>query len=98
MCIAAWLVDASIRVRLMARYYSDDANEIYLLTHCAVVWLLRHERAAAAPVSHADLAAALCAAAHRLGATEPHEARDLRSGVGAFCIPTKDVSSVQELS
>jgi hypothetical protein len=89
MCIAARLVDAAGQLRLMARYYSDDANEIHLITHWAVLWLLRRERAENLTVSQADLAAALCAAAHQLAAEQQREARSLRSfgvtpGAAAF--------------
>jgi hypothetical protein len=66
MSLAIRLVEASAQLRQMARYYSDDANEIHALTHGAIVWILRRPRALDALASNADLAAALCASARAL--------------------------------
>lgn len=43
--MATVLVDAGDSLREIAQRYTDDLNEAHLLTHGAVVWLLRREAA-----------------------------------------------------
>ena len=70
MSMAIKLVEASTQLRQMARYYTDDLNDIHLLTHGAIVWILRGPRASEALSSSADLAAALCASARSLSQSD----------------------------
>jgi hypothetical protein len=70
MTIAIRLVEASTQLRHMARYYTDDANDIHLLTHGAIIWILQRPRCYDALISSADLAAALCASARSLSESD----------------------------
>ena len=70
MSVALWLIDAAGVLRCMAaRDYTDDANDIHLLTHGAIVVLLR-QRTLAAPPSERALAAALIVSAQELAEAE----------------------------
>ena len=70
MSVALWLIDAADTLRGMAaRDYTDDANDIHLLTHGAIVVLLR-QRTLAAPPTELALAAALTVSAQELAEAE----------------------------
>lgn len=69
MTVALWLIDAADTLRGMAREYTDDANDIHLLTHGAIVVLLRRKTLSAPPTETA-LAAALMVSAQELAEVE----------------------------
>ncbi len=69
MSVAVWLVDAADTLRGMARDYTDDNNDVHLLTHGAIVLLLR-QRSFRAPPTERALAAALTLAAQELAEAE----------------------------
>jgi hypothetical protein len=69
MSVALWLIDAAETLRGMARDYTDDSNDIHLLTHGAVLVLLRQKTIATPPTENA-LAAALTVSAQELAEAE----------------------------
>jgi hypothetical protein len=69
MSVALWLVDAATTLRGMARDYTDDANDIHLLTHGAIVVLLRQATLTTPPTEMA-LSAALTVSAQELADVE----------------------------
>lgn len=69
MSVALWLTDAADALRGMARDYTDDSNDIHLLTHGAILVLLR-QRTVAAPPTQTALAAALTVSAQELAEAE----------------------------
>lgn len=69
MSVAIWLVDAADTLRGMAREYTEDENDIHLLTHGAILVLLRQRTMRAAP-TEVTLAAALTVSAHELAEAE----------------------------
>ena len=69
MSVALWLLDVGDTLRTMARSYTDDANDVHLLTHGAIVVLLR-QKDVATPPSEGALAAALTVSAQQLAASE----------------------------
>lgn len=69
MTVALWLVDAAATLRGMARDYTNDANDVHLLTHGAILVLLR-QRTVATPPTEIALAAALTVSAQELAESE----------------------------
>ncbi|MFT3729237.1 MAG: hypothetical protein QM759_15550 [Terricaulis sp.] len=69
MSVALWLLDAAETLRGMARDYTEDNNDVHLLTHGAIVILLR-QRTFHAPPTEAALAAALTVSAQELAEAE----------------------------
>lgn len=69
MSVALWLIDAAETLRGMARAYTDDANDVHMLTHGAIIVLLR-QNGVHAPPSQAALATALTVSAQELAEAE----------------------------